>query len=613
VPAVYIVKLYPKTKGASSWTKSMMNSGMKGNVSTYKLNTAQISGIATGNVMPPSPDILAATIGVTFVGAGKLPMRTLPDMFIVRRQRVSDALVWLKANNPLYACVELSEENLQSLPENDVPDQILDNARYSDDIGALERESVGYVPIDIADEVVDFGGKRNIMRSPTAELLLDIGAVAGVDPISFDDDELGEFGTIIARNIRITHLQPTDPAVFPLMAHGVVDVHADSVPDNDISAHAFANTAIDRTSSNFAIQRGSAFVNEYARKDGDGQRTDGGPGDPNHMLGAFPHLFPYGTGGFETNRDVTVPYEEHVRWALQYPDGRFRRDFYFIFQAFGVIQKRQVCRSAGVQIRKTVFIANQVAFLKLRANDFLKASAEETRRVPFSNPIIRKLRKDLTSVRARVQGTDESRISVRLQVWGMCVRFNPPSIWATINLADTQDPIAQVLAGADIDLDKFIATAGPIGRERAINIASDPFAAAEFFHVVIKILLEEAFGINKSARGMFRRQKGVFGVVNGYVGTVEAQGWGTLHLHILFWLSGAPSAAGMEKALKTETFRARVSEYIEATIRADIDGKDAPTVFAIKKQPSVAYSRPVDPRNPQYSTRHLRLPLYDPS
>ncbi|KAJ6512269.1 hypothetical protein C8R47DRAFT_963349 [Mycena vitilis] len=95
-PAAYVVKLYPKVKGARTWTKEMLNSGMKGNVSTYKLNTAQIAGIVSGNTMPPSPVILAATIGVTFVGAGNTPLRILPDFLRVRRKRVFDALLWLK-------------------------------------------------------------------------------------------------------------------------------------------------------------------------------------------------------------------------------------------------------------------------------------------------------------------------------------------------------------------------------------------------------------------------------------------------------------------------------------------------------------------------------------
>ncbi|KAJ6447856.1 hypothetical protein C8R47DRAFT_999680 [Mycena vitilis] len=151
-PAAYVVKLYPKVKGARTWTKEMLNSGMKGNVSTYKLNTAQIAGIVSGNTMPPSPVILAATIGVTFVGAGNTPLRILPDFLRVRRKRVFDALLWLKRNNHLYANINISEDQLRLLPENAVPEEILANTRFSNDVAGLEREQAGYVPMDAADE-----------------------------------------------------------------------------------------------------------------------------------------------------------------------------------------------------------------------------------------------------------------------------------------------------------------------------------------------------------------------------------------------------------------------------------------------------------------------------
>ncbi|KAJ7494790.1 hypothetical protein B0H11DRAFT_1910735 [Mycena galericulata] len=491
-PAAYVVKLFPKVKGAEFWDRKAVNNGLKGNVSTYRLNTAQIAGIVSGNVMPPPPSILAATIGVTFVGAGNKPLAVFPDFLRVRRDRVFLALLWLKRHNALYGDIEISEDQLRLLPVDGVPEQISQNARYSNDVARLEREQAGYVPADAEDEEME---ARFAMQG----------------------DDFG-----IDRNVSLPEEQDDgdyEPGVFPLQAHGVLDVEGETVPDSDLLAHGLSNVAARTVQKDFLIRKGSAFVNEYPRLDEDGNRFDGGPGNPNHMLGAFPVLFPYGEGGLEVAREVAVPYETHVRWALQYSDGRFRKDLYFVFQAFGVIQKRQVCRSAGLQIKRSSFLANQVSFLKLRPKDFLLASTEETRRVQFSNPVIRNLRKQLTSLRARVAGTDESRISIRGKVWGMNLRFNPPRM------------------------------------------------------------------------------------VNGYIGTVEAQARGTLHLHILLWLKGAPTAEQMRAALGTEEFRKKVTSFLKNTIRADIKGTTGETVLQLKKQSSVSYSRPVDPRLPNYELR----------
>ena len=38
---------------------------------------------------------------------------------------------------------------------------------------------------------------------------------------------------------------------------------------------------------------------------------------------------------------------------------------------------------------------------------------------------------------------------------------------------------------------------------------------------------------------------GIFGYVSGYFGMVEAQGRGSLHVHMLLWLKHAPNADEM--------------------------------------------------------------------
>ena len=390
---------------------------------------------------------------------------------------------------------------------------------------------------------------------------------------------------------------PSVPAVLPLSHLGVVDIEGIEVTDTELMAHALANCTQVIHEEDYMIRRGSAFVNEYARVDPvTGQRNDGGPGDANHLLGTFPTLFPYGLGGFEIDRQVNVPYEAHVRWALQYEDKRFRRDPHFPFHVFGVCQKRQVCRASVLQINKKAFARHQNLLLTITADDLSKASKEETRGVPFSNPAIRTLRSQLSAVKSKVQGSDESRISLRGKIWGTSLLHNPPSLWVTINPADTQDPIAQVLAGADIDLDDFCNTAGPDSIERARNMASDPYAAAKFFHIMIKTIIEVLMGISKKRNGIFDRKEGIFGVVKSYVGSVEAQGRGTLHLHLLLWLEGAPTASVMKQTLQNDYFREKVKQYIKETIRADIDGKGTAEVLAMAKVANVSYSRPLDPR-----------------
>src|ERR1700761_3030575 len=269
----------------------------------------------------------------------------------------------------------------------------------------------------------------------------------------------------------------TDADAIPLRSLGVVDVAATNVNDNEILAHALANVSQSEKGAAFAVRRGGIHVNEYPRRNSDGSLSDGCGDDPSHLLGSFPCLFPYGQGGFEVARPLKVSYEAHCRWALRYADKRFCKDFHFIFQVFGVLQKRQLCAAAVLQISRPAFSRYKNDILRLQPSDFENAAAEESAQKQFSNPTIKALRRDLTSIRAKVMGTDESRIKIRALIWGMCIKKGPPSIWLTINPADTQDPIAQVLSGHDADLDNF----NELDHELCdSSVTTDPYASACF-------------------------------------------------------------------------------------------------------------------------------------
>lgn len=384
---------------------------------------------------------------------------------------------------------------------------------------------------------------------------------------------------------------------------GVVNARATDIPDSTILADMFARVGLHGAEESYAIKRSSDFVNEYPRRSDAGHLIDGGHENPNHLLGSFPDLWPYGKGGPETDRPIKVSYESHADWAMQYEDTRFSKHLQYMFQVFGVIQKRQVSTSSSLQISRRDFVNNEVAIRSLKPSDLQHAASEESRKVPFSNPAVCALRKHVSAVRAKVMGTDESRIKIRRQIWSTIVGRGPPSLWITINPSDTNDPIAQVLAGTEIDLDDFCAASGPTANERSHMIASDPHAASEFFHLIITTVIEELFGIKGYSlkNKKVNRKEGIFGKVASYIGTVEAQGRGTLHLHIILWLIGAPTAYRMKELLQTEDFRIRVADFIKVNIKADIEEGHGGELIKDRRESSVSYSRPLDPRIDGYS------------
>lgn len=144
-PAVYVIKLYPQQKGAKHWDPAALNSGVRGNVSTYQLNTPDIAAMIEGKLLPHPPALLAATIAISIIGPNNLPVKSLPSFLSVNRSRVRNALLFLKKENHLYSDIIISEEKLRLLPEDGLPSELLTVIKYSNQQILLEREREGYV------------------------------------------------------------------------------------------------------------------------------------------------------------------------------------------------------------------------------------------------------------------------------------------------------------------------------------------------------------------------------------------------------------------------------------------------------------------------------------
>ena len=80
-------------------------------------------------------------------------------------------------------------------------------------------------------------------------------------------------------------------------------------------------------------------------------------------------------------------------------------------------------------------------------------------------------------------------------------------------------------------------------RQRFINIAKNPYAAALFFDVVVHGLLKELLCA-------YDDKIGILGNVKHFYGTVETQGCATLHLHLLIWCEMSETAVKLRDRIE---------------------------------------------------------------
>jgi hypothetical protein len=589
-PRVYVFKLFPKRyHGARN--VSGLQRAMRGNVSTYELNAEGIASMVEGKLMPRPPAILASLISVTFIAVGELPKSWIHSTFRVRRQVVFEALQWLKRHNSkYYGNIDISAQRIQNLPEDDVPEEITSLIRQSEDTGVVDQESEGYIPPD------DNEGEKLIQSA-----------------LKVSSHRL----LIVSRDDLDEHLAQPGPRdseaadVIPLQVSGAVDTDMSTLTANELMMWGLANLWKEGKEGGYAVRHGKQPVCDFGRpRQGDAEQlVEANPEDerPNFFEKAFPCLFPYGEGGIEGTQEITVQFPEHVRWLLQYHDRRFRRHETFPFVAFGIQQRRQVLTSARLQMQRKTFERDAHLLATITIETLQKAQDDEEHGRPISDPAIRLLRQHTHATGGRVTGSDQARYQLRSQIWATSIMLNPPSLWITINPCDLHDPIAQVFAGEHIDLDDFDTCIGPSKEKRAENISLDPYAAAKFFHFLIKTILETLVGVKTGNHRVYSLH-GVFGHVSAYFGVVESQGRGSLHLHMLLWMKNAPLQEEMEELLKDVDFRQRVKTFIKSNLRAYLPGlESAESIKGIPNEVEVAYSRPPKPGSPDYDRKLIDL------
>ena len=385
--------------------------------------------------------------------------------------------------------------------------------------------------------------------------------------------------------------------MIPLQYLGVSDLDLQKLSLDDQMKYAMAN--IEDREGGYVVRHGLKAISEF------GRRREG-YSDPrfNPLAAAFPILFPYGIGGIEEQRKRTIGFTEHVRWALQYHDRRFRTHHSFPFVCFGIEQKREAMISARVQMHRRDFERDALAISTLTVADLKQAEKEEAAREPISNPRVKLLRNHVFATAGRVKGSDRVRALYRGQIWGTCLKLGGPSLWTTINPSDIHDPVVQIFAGEEIDMDNFMKTLGPDSNRRAANVARDPYAASKYFFFIIDAVLRTLFGITIT-KDQVHTTMGLLGRIASYFGVVEAQGRGSLHVHMLIWLDDTPNCNDMQSLLQSNAaFRSRIQEYIRENIRAHVDGLDEETMKNMGRESQLAYSRPPDPDSENWENEY---------
>ncbi|THU91669.1 hypothetical protein K435DRAFT_673613, partial [Dendrothele bispora CBS 962.96] len=248
--------------------------------------------------------------------------------------------------------------------------------------------------------------------------------------------------------------------------------------------------------------------------------------NPSLFPGMYPTLFPYGICGFEDERrNPKLSLELQAEYLLDLDGGLFRMHWSFIFVVFNLIQRRKVHFQTHLAVGRKNFhkIANQIINISSTILLQLSRKIETEKTINNLTPSesqAMSLLSQVKTITSHVPGSSGAKLRMRNEIKSYFGYFGMPHLYFTFNPSAVHSPVMQVIFGDDtIDLGLRHPSV-PEPHIRAVRVAVDPVASADFFEFSWRALFSTLFGWdfekNRSKHG-----GGVLGHIRAFYGTSE--------------------------------------------------------------------------------------------
>jgi hypothetical protein len=414
----------------------------RGNVITFSQDVHAIRA-----ALPLSVADLRGMMSVAVIGP-EMPVRDsiwLKRLMEIRQSYVERALKWLSRHNlPWAEKCSIDLTALRGLPENGIPDELLEAVVLLPESESELKESASYA------SVPEFAGAA---FSPDSDISVHASGVFDVDgrAVSGSEKRAAAVRNILAGE-QPRHL-PAGP--YLLLPH-------DKVPARETEPH---------------------FVEL-----------------------CHPWLYPYGIGGPELSvrdrkRRVYVSEERLAKRALMLQDRRFAVDPAWMYVTLNRIQRRQAkrCNTLSAQsesFRKDASLLQSLSASSVAASLRKLNPKDVYADLPVSDPSrpqLQTLFRRVQAVQYKLPGTNEARKKMRYRAYSMVTFLGVPAFFVTLNPSDTNNPLCLRYAGVKLALPLAgddLPSGMPSLMERAKIVAANPVAAAEFFHRVVRAFID---------------------------------------------------------------------------------------------------------------------------
>ena len=257
-----------------------------------------------------------------------------------------------------------------------------------------------------------------------------------------------------------------------------------------------------------------------------------------------------------------------------FANDRFQKHYSFPFTVFNALQRHDLSSKASVSIKNETFksfcsdltnipidaVNNTVIESKEKGNSIILPDNENKK-------LILRLMNQISLISSEVKGTLSSKIRIRNKIRAVIVSLGLPSFYLTVKPTDVFNSIAQIIDGTEFDLDDMKDRDIPNYWEQSCKVTQNLFLGAKFFHNYINCFVYTLLGRRTPDK------MGVLGKYCGHYGTVEAQGRGSLHCHMLAWAEGSLNPQELKDKITKENdieLLAHLLAYIDDTIHMSV-------------------------------------------
>jgi Helitron helicase-like domain at N-terminus len=246
------------------------------------------------------------------------------------------------------------------------------------------------------------------------------------------------------------------------------------------------NDIASTTMPDLILHRGSTAINKYK--------------NPALLPSMFPTLWPFGIGRFEdSSRQIALSFAVQANYYFDIPDHSFCSHNAFMFVALNIIQRRACHLQTHFTLKKKNFPLITEKLISVTPDALLSTARHLEHEGKYQDLSKEQhnamdLLKQVNTVAARMPGSQASQIHIRNEIINYFGYFGMPQLFFTANPSGTHSPIFQVMCGdTNVDLSQRFPQLVP-SCERAIRLAKDPVAAADFFDFSIRCIFKYLFG-----------------------------------------------------------------------------------------------------------------------